>query len=187
MKIFKKNWRPTPKNTKCILSTYKGKPIRMYIPLWLIQKKVSLGDGMQLFLGVPPRILYSSKGTTINNIEPPPGLQIFFKIGGPKWPMKQKRWINFWNDGPNHIKLTTVNIWVVYFTYTLTQTLECIHADYTVKPVLSSHSKKKTNYRLMQVKGIADCSKGSILQSFPPSLSYHLLLRFLFCIFWEAA
>ena len=39
-------------------------------------------------------------------------------------------------------------------------------ADYTVKPVLSGHSKKKTNYRLMQVKSIAECSKGSILQSF---------------------
>ena len=33
-------------------------------------------------------------------------------------------------------------------------------ADFTVKPVLSSHSKKKTNYRLMQVKSIAECSKG---------------------------
>ena len=47
----------------------------------------------------------------------------------------------------------------------------CMHiciltADYTVKPVLSGHSKKKTNYRLMQVKSIAECSKGSILQSF---------------------
>ena len=60
----------------------------------------------------------------------------------------------------------TVDIWVVYSTYTLTQTLVCIlAADYVVKPVLSSHSKK-TNYRLMQVKSIAECSKGSILQSF---------------------
>ena len=47
----------------------------------------------------------------------------------------------------------------------------CMHiciltADYTEKPVLSGHSKKKTNYRLMQVKSIAECSKGSILQSF---------------------
>ena len=50
----------------------------------------------------------------------------------------------------------------------------------TVKPVLSGHSKRrpkfnfKTNYRLMQVKSIAECSKGSILQYFRPSLSYHL-------------
>ena len=34
----------------------------------------------------------------------------------------------------------------------------------------------------MQVKSIAECSKGSILQYFWPSLSYHLL-RSLFCLF----
>ena len=38
----------------------------------------------------------------------------------------------------------------------------------------------KTNYRLMQVKSIAECSKGSILQYFWPLLSYHLPLRFFF-------
>ena len=70
----------------------------------------------------------------------------------------KKWWVIFWNDGPT--------------------------ADYTVKPVLSSHSKKKTNYLLMQVKSIAECSKGSILQSFRPALSYHLLLRSLFCLFF---
>ena len=74
--------------------------------------------------------------------------------------------------GPKHIKLITVDILVICSNYTLTQTL--------VKPVLSSHSKKKTNYCLMQVKSIAECSKGSILQSFRPSISYHLLLRPLF-------
>ena len=52
-------------------------------------------------------------------------------------------------------------------------------ADYTVKPVLSGNSKKKTNYRSMQVKSIAECSKGSILQSFRPSLCYHLFCLFL--------
>ena len=36
---------------------------------------------------------------------------------------------------------------------------------------------------LMQVKSIAECSKGSILQYFRPSLSYHLSLRSLFCLF----
>ena len=34
---------------------------------------------------------------------------------------------------------------------------------------------KKTDYCLMQVKSIAEYSKGSIMQSFRPSLSYHLL------------
>ena len=35
----------------------------------------------------------------------------------------------------------------------------------------------------MQVKSIVECSKGSILQYFPTSLSYHLSLRSLFCLF----
>ena len=35
----------------------------------------------------------------------------------------------------------------------------------------------------MQVKSIVECSKRSILQYFWPSLSYHLSLRFLFCLF----
>ena len=34
----------------------------------------------------------------------------------------------------------------------------------------------------MQVKSIAECSKGSILQYFRPSLGYHLSLRYLFCL-----
>ena len=41
-----------------------------------------------------------------------------------------------------------------------------------------------TNYCLMQVKSIAECSKGSIgMQYFGPSLSYHLPLRSLFGLF----
>ena len=35
----------------------------------------------------------------------------------------------------------------------------------------------------MQVNSIAECSKGSILQYFRPSLSNHLSLRSLFCLF----
>ena len=59
----------------------------------------------------------------------------------------------------------------------------------TVKPVLSDHSRRrpklvfKTDLRLMQVKSIAECSNGSILQYFRPSLSYLLSLRSLFCLF----
>ena len=41
----------------------------------------------------------------------------------------------------------------------------------------------KTNYRLMKIKSIAEYSKGSIPQYFRPSLSYHLSLRSLFCLF----
>ena len=40
----------------------------------------------------------------------------------------------------------------------------------------------KTDYRLIQVKSIAECSKESILQYFRPSLSYHLSSRSLFCL-----
>ena len=42
--------------------------------------------------------------------------------------------------------------------------------------------KSKIGYRLMQAESIAECSKGSILQYFRPSLSYHLSLRSLFCL-----
>ena len=37
----------------------------------------------------------------------------------------------------------------------------------------------------MQVKSIAECSKGSILRYFRPSLSYHSSLRSLFSLFWS--
>ena len=110
-----------------------------------------------------------------------PGLQIFFKIGGPKWPMKQKimgHFMKWWAQA-----YQTKHSWHLgSILYLHTDTDTCMHicmltADYTVKPVLSCHSNKKTNYRLMQVKSIAD------LQSFRPSLSYHLLLRSLFFSF----
>ena len=45
-------------------------------------------------------------------------------------------------------------------------------SNMTVKPVRNGHSQKdqklvfKTNYSLMQVKSIAECSKGSTLQYF---------------------
>ena len=183
------------------------------------------------------------------------GFQIFFKIGGPKWPMEQKVVNHFLKWWAQHIKLSTVDIWVVYFTYTLTQTLLCIyvgarwlsgrvldsrpkgrgfephrrHCGVSLnkninpslvlvqsrktrpyiterllmgrkesnqanklciyvyidcwlysKTCLSGHSKEKTSYRLMKVKSIAECSKGIILQSFWPSLSYHLSLNLCF-------
>ena len=41
----------------------------------------------------------------------------------------------------------------------------------------------KTYYRLMRVKNIAECSNGSILQHFRPSLTYHVSLRSLFVYF----
>ena len=60
-----------------------------------------------------------------------------------------------------------------------------IYSKTCVKWPLSKRPKIdfKTNHRLMQVKNIAECSKGSFLQYFRPSLSYHLSLRSLFCLF----
>ena len=58
------------------------------------------------------------------------------------------------------------------------------YSKFCVKRPLSKRPKTgaQTN-RLMQVKSIAECSKGSILQNFRPSLSYHFSLRSLFCLF----
>ena len=115
------------------------------------------------------------------------GHQIFFKIGGPKWPMEQimvGHFLKWWAQA--YQTKQSWHLGSILYLHTATDT--CIDiciltADYTVKPVLSGHSKKKTNYRLIQVKSVAECSKGSILESFWPSLSYHLLLRYMFWSF----
>ena len=90
------------------------------------------------------------------------------------------------NEYSEPLELAALLVWVdmrnpkVIVTYT---------PKYTVKPVLSGHSKRRpnmvfnTDYRLMQIKSIAECSNGSILQYFRPSLSYHMSLRSLFCLF----
>ena len=67
--------------------------------------------------------------------------------------------------------------------YLHTGTDTCMHiciltADYTVKPVLSSHIYKEDQLSLNAGQSIAECSKGSILQSFWPSLSYHFFFFF---------
>ena len=69
------------------------------------------------------------------------------------------------------------------------ETGECLPDVHTVKTCVKwplSKGRKlvfKTNYRLMQVKSIAECSEGSILQYYRPALSYHLSLRSMFCLF----
>ena len=84
----------------------------------------------------------------------------FFKVGGLKWPMEQKivgHFLKWWAQAyqTNHSwQLGSILLHIV--------TDACMHlciltADYTVTPVLSGHSKKKTNYRLMQVKSISTC------------------------------
>ena len=55
----------------------------------------------------------------------------------------------------------------------------CLERPIKRRPKLFS----KTDYCLMQVKSIAECSLWSVLQYFWPSLSYPLPLRPLFCLF----
>ena len=60
--------------------------------------------------------------------------------------------------------------------------------QYLCKMATLKKTKKlvfKTNCRLMQVKSIAKCSKESILQYFRPLLSYQLLYRSLYCLFFS--
>ena len=53
----------------------------------------------------------------------------------------------------------------------------------TVKPVISGHADRppklvlNIDHPLMQIKSMAECSKGSILQYFRPSLSYHFSIK----------
>ena len=50
------------------------------------------------------------------------GFRFFSRLVGRRDPWSKNWWAIFWNDGPTHIKLTTVDIWVVHFTYILTHT-----------------------------------------------------------------
>ena len=43
----------------------------------------------------------------------------------------------------------------------------------------------KTNYHLMQVKGIVECSKGSILQYFRPSLKLPFVIKIIVLSIFE--
>ena len=89
--------------------------------------------------------------------------------------------------------MTSIQLFIqIMFALTLV-----VNLGITVKPVLSDTLKDQkwvfnTNYRLMQVKSIAEClhvksiaecSKGSILQYFRPALSYHMALRPLLRLF----
>ena len=70
-------------------------------------------------------------------------------------------------------------IWHLHQSPVLVYSKTCLKRPLKRRPKLVF----KTDYRLMQVKSIAECSKGSILKYFLPSLSYHLPLRPLFCVF----
>ena len=57
----------------------------------------------------------------------------------------------------------------------------CVKRPLSKRPIIVF----KADYRLMQVKSIAECSLWSILQYFRASLIYQLSLRPMFCLFFE--
>ena len=59
----------------------------------------------------------------------------------------------------------------------------CVKRSLSKRPKISFQDQLSLNVEnLMQVKSIAECSNGSILQYFRHSLSYHLSLRSLLCL-----
>ena len=87
--------------------------------------------------------------------------------------------------GRELVALLSLSSWclVVVVWLFLTVPWVCLQFVIVVFPDHTDLLFFKTNYRLMQVKSIAECSKGSILQYFWPSLIYHLTLRSLFSVF----
>ena len=76
--------------------------------------------------------------------------------------------------------------YVVLITHVLYSSRMCCTHHICVKPYPAKILLSWTchiSYRLMEVKSIAECSKGSILQYFLPPLSYHFPLRPWFCLF----
>ena len=107
------------------------------------------------------------------------GFRFFSRLVGQSDPWSKKmagHFLKWWAQA-----YLTNHSWhfVIYFTYSI------LTADDSIKPFFRDHWKQKTNFSWMQAKSIAECSKGSILQYFWSSLSYHLLLRSLFFVFFE--
>ena len=117
------------------------------------------------------------------------GLQIFFKIGGPKWPMDQKmasHFLKWWAQAyqTNHswhfcsvLYLQYIDYWWCSKTF--------LKRPLKREDQLSLNAGQKYCRMLPLEHSAILCSKGSILQYFWPSLSYHLLLRSLFFVFFE--
>ena len=58
------------------------------------------------------------------------GFRFFSRLVGWSDPWSKNWWDIFLNEGPKHIKLTTIDIWEVYLSYTLTQTLVYIYVNW---------------------------------------------------------
>ena len=98
-----------------------------------------------------------------------------------------------WN-ARNHIKCLYAKNWILQlWLFQMKYSKTCVndHSQTDRKLIFKTNYRlmqvksiaECSHYRLMQVKRIAECSQGSILQYFRPSLSYHLSLRSLFCLF----
>ena len=109
------------------------------------------------------------------------GFRFFSRLVGRSDPWIKKWWVIFWNGGPRHIKTTTVDIWVSYFTYTLTLLCIMYNDCWLYSKTCLKWPLKKEDQLLLDAG--QKCSPWSILQSFRPSLRYHLFLR----SFWVAA
>ena len=90
------------------------------------------------------------------------------------WFIVQVKKCGSWSAG--FIRSQLIRIYTIF---------KSVYSKTCVKRLLSKRQKIvfQDQFCLMQVKSIAECSKGSILQYFWPSLSYHLSLRSLFCLF----
>ena len=131
-------------------------------------KQATLSDWSQNIHGISVKIQWIYQMINNKNI-------FFFFWGGGGGGGCENSWIDLW------WKDWKIFYWWVIFSLRLIQTL--ISTLYTVKPVLSSHSKidktktLMTNGSLMKVKSIAEFSPWSILQYFWPALSNNQPLK----------
>ena len=116
------------------------------------------------------------------------GLQIFFKIGGPKWPMEQKmvgHFLKWWPQAyqTNH----SWHLGSVLYLQTDTDTY-CMHMYidcWWYSKTFLKRSLKKDKLSLNTGQKYCRMLQGEHSAILWPSLSYYLLLRSLFFVFFE--
>ena len=105
---------------------------------------------------------------------------VLLGVGVPEWLYYLEEWQMryvyliscLWGDPSCRQNHSTVNLTLLY-------SKTCLKWPLKKEQKLVS----KIDYRLMQVKSIAECSKRAFCNTFDLSLSYHLWLRSLFCLF----
>ena len=116
------------------------------------------------------------------------------------WNLGELNWVRNCNLTSSYVKMTPVHYIIIVLNQitvirlhltsqkSICQNCENWTYSKTCEKRATQKDRKlvfKTNYFLMQVKSIAECSKGSILRYFRPSLSYHLSLRSMFRLFFS--